>query len=320
MNIEYPHYFLDVAHTKSITQAARLNFISPQGMSRAMNELEKELDCQLLVRYSNKLSLSPLGEELVPLITDITDRYNKMLEYAANSAISDDNQDESLILLCHNIAMLAFLPRTAVDFLFTSKELPFQEATNSKIRQIMTSVNETSRTHYIGLMSFFDNGRTASDDGIQALEEAGLTYRPYLKTYDMVIVSKDSPLAGKAQLTDDDIKSRPLITTNSHLYSVLTRRFGQDAVSAASSDFSLRKRMVQADSAHSFLPAIFTFRRRQDDEFIMVPMEKPYEVEVGLVASKDDFENPAVKRLMALLDAFYKDPQNLESGLYTLCN
>ena len=50
-----------------------------------MNELEKELDCQLLVRYSNKLSLSPLGEELVPLITDITDRYNKMLEYAANS-------------------------------------------------------------------------------------------------------------------------------------------------------------------------------------------------------------------------------------------
>ena len=116
-------------------------------MSRAMNELEKELDCQLLVRYSNKLSLSPLGEELVPLITDITDRYNKMLEYAANSAISDDNQDESLILLCHNIAMLAFLPRTAVDFLFTSKELPFQEATNSKIRQIMTSVNETSRTH-----------------------------------------------------------------------------------------------------------------------------------------------------------------------------
>ena len=38
MNIEYLHYFLDVAKTKSITRAAKLNFISPQGMSRAMNK------------------------------------------------------------------------------------------------------------------------------------------------------------------------------------------------------------------------------------------------------------------------------------------
>ena len=45
VNIEYLHYFLDVAKTKSIAQAAKLNFISSQGMSRAMGELEKELGC-----------------------------------------------------------------------------------------------------------------------------------------------------------------------------------------------------------------------------------------------------------------------------------
>lgn len=43
MNIDYLYYFMDVAKTKSITRAAKLNFISPQGMSRAMNEFEKEL-------------------------------------------------------------------------------------------------------------------------------------------------------------------------------------------------------------------------------------------------------------------------------------
>ena len=70
MNIDYLYYFMDVAKTKSITRAAKLNFISPQGMSRAMNELEKELGCQLLVRFSNKLELSEAGEKIDPIFSE----------------------------------------------------------------------------------------------------------------------------------------------------------------------------------------------------------------------------------------------------------
>ena len=82
MNIDYLRYFLDVAETKSITHAARLNFISPQGMSRAMNELEKELDCKLLIRYSNKLSLSEQGEALIPVAQNVVEQYDKLTDFA----------------------------------------------------------------------------------------------------------------------------------------------------------------------------------------------------------------------------------------------
>ncbi len=114
MNIEHWHYFLDVAKTKSITRAAKLNFISPQGMSRAMNELEKELGCELLIRYPNKLALSPVGEELVPKAAEIIDGYAEMLEFAAaKSRVLHAGGGRSVQLECQNIAMLAFLTQEA---------------------------------------------------------------------------------------------------------------------------------------------------------------------------------------------------------------
>ena len=82
MNIDYLRYYLDVAETKSITHAARLNFISPQGMSRAMNKLEKELDCRLLVRYSNKLAISEQGEALIPVAKKVVEQYDQLTDYA----------------------------------------------------------------------------------------------------------------------------------------------------------------------------------------------------------------------------------------------
>ena len=78
MNIDYLYYFMDVAKTKSITRAAKLNFISPQGMSRAMNELEKGLGCQLLVRFSNKLELSEAGEKIEPYISRTIESYSRL--------------------------------------------------------------------------------------------------------------------------------------------------------------------------------------------------------------------------------------------------
>ena len=70
MQTTYLKHFVDVAEKGSIGAAAAADFISPQGMSRAMNELEKELGCQLLVRFSNKpLDLRPrIGAGVHPLL------------------------------------------------------------------------------------------------------------------------------------------------------------------------------------------------------------------------------------------------------------
>ncbi|MDO4290875.1 MAG: LysR family transcriptional regulator [Eggerthellaceae bacterium] len=323
VNIDYLHYFLDVAQTKSITRAAKLNFISPQGMSRAMNELEKELGCDLLIRYSNKLSLSPVGEELVPKIAGIVNDYTKLLDFASLKAQSRDASCDYVQLECQNIAMLCFFPQEAKDYIFESGKVQFREAANPQIRHTLlsrcSSEDATSRP-VVGLMCFFNQERNpeTEEGGIGSLEDLGYRYHPYLKTYDKVMVPLDSPLAEKDILSDEDIAANTLVATNTHLHTVLSRRFGVDAIGLASPNFTLRKRMVEKGVALSFLPAIAELTVADPNSFVLRDMERPYEVEIGFVGMESDFEAEPFVELMTTLDSFYRS--HLDSGLFALCD
>lgn len=320
MNIEYLHYFLDVAKTKSITRAAKLNFISPQGMSRAMNELEKEIGCELLIRYSNKLALSPIGEELVPKAAEIIDGYTGMLEYASAKSQLQQVGGHSIQLECQNVAMLAFLTQEAKDYIFESREIHFRESQNSQIRHDLLASNANDLSDacpIIGLVCFFNQDRSSNIGGIDDLEEKGYQYRPYLKTYDKVMVNARSSLANKDTLSDEDIVSKPLASTNTYLYSLLSKRFGRNAIEFSSADFSLRKSLVEGDAAVSFLPAIAELTMADETGFVLRDMERSYEVEIGFVGMEADLESECFKGLMRILDSFYQ--KHADSSLYTLC-
>lgn len=319
MNIEYLQYYLDVAQTKSITKAAKLNFISPQGMSRAMNELEKETGRELLVRYSNKLSLSPIGEKLVSYVQETVDSYHRMLDFAANEATQDKGQEDTIVLDCQNIAMLAFLPQETKDCIFSSAAVHFRESGNSQIgHDLMLAIEKSNgeRLRTIGILCFFAQEVIGKNPFVKKLEDVGYVYKPYLRTYDKVMVPDKSPLAKKETLTNEDIGSMPLVSTNSHLHDFLMGRFGEDAIMLSSPNFSLRKTMVQDGNALSFLPAIADITMPDKDGFVLRDMQRPYSVEIGFVATEEEWKAPLFVQILESLDRFYQAHES--SGLYTL--
>lgn len=201
MNIDYLHYFMDVAKTKSITRAAKLNFISPQGMSRAMNELEKELGCQLLVRFSNKLELSEAGEKIEPYISRTIESYSRLLDFATSESHLEQNESRSIMLECQNVAMLAFLTREAKDYVIASDAIHFRECQNTQIRyDLLMSAEASDPAPTIGLVCFFRQNHGSSLDGINDLEKAGFQYRPFLRTYDKVLVNVKCDVAKKEKI------------------------------------------------------------------------------------------------------------------------
>ncbi len=319
LNIEYLQYFIDVATTKSITQAAKLNFISPQGMSRAMNEFEKELDCELLIHYSNKLDLSPIGKALVPQVKNVIDEYNKLVSMAEIKSHARDFDPDSITIECHNIAMLAFFPDAARKFIFGNNGLLFRESGNTQIRRsLQTSIQEPEEVRHrsIGIVCFFDQQRNSKTSGLSKLIELGFSYRPYLATYDKVIISSSDSLSGKPVLSDEDILSRKLVVTNSYLYSVLEKRFGEAAIISSSANFDLRKRMVESGSCISFLPAIAELTRTEACDYVFRDFDSSYDVEIGFLGQEEDLGSPQFQKLVGLLDDFYKS--HLDSNLYTL--
>lgn len=53
MRVEYLKYFMAVVKYKSISKAANAVYLSPQGLSQAIQQLEKELDVSLFFRQGD---------------------------------------------------------------------------------------------------------------------------------------------------------------------------------------------------------------------------------------------------------------------------
>ena len=65
MRTEQLKYLVDVAETRSMNKSAERLFVSPQAVSKAIKQLENELDAELLVRTSTGVMLTHIGEEVV---------------------------------------------------------------------------------------------------------------------------------------------------------------------------------------------------------------------------------------------------------------
>ena len=61
MHIEYLYYFKDFSRTLSISKTAAHYFMTPQGLSRALHQLEKDFGVTLMTYQNNLISLTPAG-------------------------------------------------------------------------------------------------------------------------------------------------------------------------------------------------------------------------------------------------------------------
>lgn len=75
-------YFLAVAETLSITQAAKNCHITQPALSAALSELEEILGEKILQRTKRNVSLTQIGEELVPLARNIISQTENLVRLA----------------------------------------------------------------------------------------------------------------------------------------------------------------------------------------------------------------------------------------------
>src|SRR5690625_7865673 len=64
MNLHSLRYFIEVAKTKSFTEASKRLFISQPGISQQIDQLEKQLGITLLHRTTRKVELTEEGKYL----------------------------------------------------------------------------------------------------------------------------------------------------------------------------------------------------------------------------------------------------------------
>ena len=111
MRTEYLDYFVKVVEIGTISAAAELLYISPQGLSQAIQQLEKELGAVLFCREGSKLHLTAAGSEAYELANKIL-RASDALQQRMNSyrASGAHTEKDELFLCSAPLPTLTFLP------------------------------------------------------------------------------------------------------------------------------------------------------------------------------------------------------------------
>ena len=79
MEIRQLRYFISAATHLNFTRAARECFIVQTAMTQQIANLESEIGVRLFERGYRSLTLTPAGEEMVPLLFRATDEYHDWL-------------------------------------------------------------------------------------------------------------------------------------------------------------------------------------------------------------------------------------------------
>lgn len=78
MELRTLRYFLAVAYEGNISRAAESLYIAQPSLSRQIQGLEKELGCQLLIRKSHRVELTPEGLELRSRATEVLEMVGRI--------------------------------------------------------------------------------------------------------------------------------------------------------------------------------------------------------------------------------------------------
>ena len=113
MQLESLRYFVEVAQTNSITKASQNMFLSQQGISRSIQQLEQELECTLLIRGQKGVSLTEEGEAVYNFALNVLAQKKEMMKTLNQIKYRDVAKSEFCIRIYSNsVVVNTVLPKT----------------------------------------------------------------------------------------------------------------------------------------------------------------------------------------------------------------
>lgn len=197
MNILHLKYAVEVAKTGSINKAAQNLYIGQPNLSRAVKELEKELDITIFKRSAKGMVPTPEGEEFLNYAVSILKQIDSV-EAIYKSGKTAKHRFSISVPRASYIAE-AFAKFTKTVDKDSSYEFFYKE-TNA-----MRAVKNILQSDYtLGIIRYFQNYDRYFKD---MLEEKGLSYELVTEFKYKLIMSKDHPLANKESISYKDLEN-----------------------------------------------------------------------------------------------------------------
>ncbi|MEE4686810.1 LysR family transcriptional regulator [Pseudomonas alliivorans] len=288
MNVKQLRAFLAVAQYLSFAQAGeRLNLSQP-ALSLTIKSLEEDLGGQLLTRTTRNVSLTPEGETLLPL---------------ARQLLADWDNTEELLRQRFTLQMgrvsIAAMPSFAGNLLPGALKT-FRE----RYPRVNVAVHDVVNEQVLEMVR---HRRVELGIGFEPESSNALSFTPFYIDRFVAVVSKQSPLAGREEvswaelLNEDFIALQRPSAVRLLLEHAIESQHGKLSVAFESHQLSTIGRMVANGLGVSAVPSLCIEQMRELGARCVPLVEPRIERRIGLMMLADHKLSAAAQALREVL-------------------
>lgn len=282
MNIHDLRSFQVIAKEKSLTKASKLLYMTPQGLSKIVKNLEHELDCKLIVRAASGISLTESGQCLAEYADRTVADYGEL----RNEILHIEQRNRGVVDLLSAYGILRLVtPECIRAFQTKHPEIEFHYREYPD-RQVERLFQEREGNVAFSIADF--------DEKLYNITE--------LESFPVkLLVNEAHPLSKRESVTINDLKGEPLYIESSefkihHMIVDRCRAAGfEPDIMFETSGFSLCHKMVKANKGIS-VTVDFVFDDMKENGLRMIPFsDGVYEWRICMLTRKGDSPCDAVE-------------------------
>lgn len=277
MNIKDLEVFRTVAKEKNLTKASKLLYMTPQGISKIIKNIESECDCELFVRTGNGMELSECGEHFAKYAKNMENQYKEMRQELLH--IRQKERGVVDLLSAYGILRLV-TPECIMDFKRKYPEIDFyyRECPDKQVERWFKARE--------GNVAF---SLADCDENLYDILE--------LESFPIkLLVNERHPLSRKKTVTIEDLKDEPLYIENQEfkIHDKIVNRCREAGfepnIVFETSGFSLCHKMVKENKGISVtVDFISDDMRREGDGMVLIPFsDGEYEWKMCMLTRKGE--------------------------------
>lgn len=282
MRIEALMYFLEVARMGSFSSAARKLFVSQQGLSKTIRNLEKDLGTELFERDGKKIRLTDAGEVLTPLAENHIETYEAIKQSMgefSNTALSA--QTITLYAMPYTVSLLRSLESATVFSKLHEGVVLLEESLQEIIVNIATGNSGMAKAGIIDIPAAIVSDLTENHGvGITPLVRSDLTLkgtRELLSPRRKSISRAEASALPIAFFKEEVLEGLVQTMFASHpLQNVVMK----------TSNLAIREDLTKRGAAVTFSDTFNAFIASGVDDFLYVPLEDSPSFVVAFVYAK----------------------------------
>lgn len=280
LNLQQLKYVLEVAGKGTINEAAKSLYISQPRLSKAINELEKEIKITLFIRTNRGVTVTNKGSEFLGYARQVLQQFNMLEE---KYLIEEPAKQHFCVSTQHyTFAANAFV-ELVKEFGASEYEFILRE---SKTYEIIEDVKDLRSELGIIYLSNYNESVL-----LKLLKERNLTFSELFTAKPHVFISKRHPLSNKELINLDELDDYPCLTFEQGEYNSFY--FSEEILSTRSVKKSIKVSdraaivnfMIGLDG-YTISSGVFP-KYLHGEDIIAVPLNVDEVIRVGIIKHSD---------------------------------